>query len=360
MNSLVVSGSVLLVLLLLVILWRRSKRGKAEPYELQETLFSPAERAFLGVLDLAVGDQARVFAKVRVADVLTPQARLGKGKWQQAFDMISAKRFDYLLCHPTDLLLPRAPSSSMTAPIATKSARCRDLFLKSACDSAGLPLLQIPASSHYQVDELREQLLPLLVERGLPVEELLPGERREPTFNPLLLDGVDSGASHHGGRMSRSPQAEPPQPDEQEPVPMDNPFIGPDEGRRPPPLCPIAPAAPRPWWPGEARRVPMPAVCFWPAAVSPSAVTPPPRSRPSTDPRSDAGCGRRLASPAPRSTLGAWPTAAVQCDPHPARAAPSATSFDKPPEFWHFVHPITQCIAHYHKHLKNNNLASGV
>ena len=103
MNSLVVSGSVLLVLLLLVILWRRSKRGKAEPYELQETLFSPAERAFLGVLDLAVGDQARVFAKVRVADVLTPQARLGKGKWQQAFDMISAKRFDYLLCHPSDL-----------------------------------------------------------------------------------------------------------------------------------------------------------------------------------------------------------------------------------------------------------------
>ena len=62
MNSLVVSGSVLLVLLLLVILWRRSKRGKTEPYELQETLFSPAERAFLGVLDLAVGDQAREIA----------------------------------------------------------------------------------------------------------------------------------------------------------------------------------------------------------------------------------------------------------------------------------------------------------
>ena len=148
MNSLVVSGSVLLVLLLLVILWRRSKRGKAEPYELQETLFSPAERAFLGVLDLAVGDQARVFAKVRVADVLTPQARLGKGKWQQAFDMISAKRFDYLLCHPTDLSFLCAVELDDSAHRHQKR-KVRDLLLKSACDSAGLPLLQIPASSHY-------------------------------------------------------------------------------------------------------------------------------------------------------------------------------------------------------------------
>ncbi len=103
MNSLVVSGLVLLVLLLLAIFWSRGKKGKALPYDLQETLFSPAERSFLGVLDLAVGDQARVFAKVRVADVLTPEAGMGKSKWQQAFNKISAKHVDYLLCHPSDL-----------------------------------------------------------------------------------------------------------------------------------------------------------------------------------------------------------------------------------------------------------------
>ncbi len=63
MNSLVVSGLVLLVLLLLAIFWSRGKKGKALPYDLQETLFSPAERSFLGVLDLAVGDQARVLPR---------------------------------------------------------------------------------------------------------------------------------------------------------------------------------------------------------------------------------------------------------------------------------------------------------
>ena len=76
--------------------------------------------------------------------------------------------------------------------------KSRDLFLKAACDGAGLPLLQIPASSHYQVDELREQLLPLLARTTAPVDDLLPGERREPTFSPLLLDGVDLGTSHPG------------------------------------------------------------------------------------------------------------------------------------------------------------------
>ncbi|MGV2703290.1 UNVERIFIED_CONTAM: DUF2726 domain-containing protein [Aeromonas salmonicida] len=204
MNTLVVSGLVLLVLLLLVVFWTRSKRGKALPYDLQEALFSPAERSFLGVLDLAVGDKARVFAKVRVADVLTPQAGLGKSKWQQHFNKISAKHLDYLLCHPADLSFICAIELDDSSHRHQKR-KARDLFLKTACDSAGLPLLQIPASAHYQVEELREQILPLLVKTTAPlVDNVMPGERREPTFSPLLLDGVDMDETRHGGRSPSS------------------------------------------------------------------------------------------------------------------------------------------------------------
>ncbi|MDD9209853.1 DUF2726 domain-containing protein [Aeromonas dhakensis] len=200
MNSLVVSGLVLLVLLLLAIFWSRGKKGKTLPYELQETLFSPAERSFLGVLDLAVGEQARVFAKVRVADVLTPEAGMGKSKWQQAFNKISAKHVDYLLCHPSDLSFICAIELDDSSHRHQKR-KARDSFLKAAFDSAGLPLLQIPASSHYQVEELREQILPLLNRStDLPQEDLLPGERREPTFSPLQLDRVEVEEPHHGGR----------------------------------------------------------------------------------------------------------------------------------------------------------------
>ncbi|MGS3149670.1 DUF2726 domain-containing protein [Aeromonas sanarellii] len=200
MNSLVVSGAVLLGLLLLVIVWRREKGGKAEPYDLQETLMSPAERTFFGVLDQAVGDKARVFAKVRVADVLTPETGMGKSKWQQAFNKISAKHVDYLLCYPSDLSFICAIELDDSSHRHQKR-KVRDSFLKAAFDSAGLPLLQIPASSHYQVEELREQILPLLSgPRLAPDEDLLPGDRREPTFSPLQLDRVEVEEPRHGGR----------------------------------------------------------------------------------------------------------------------------------------------------------------
>lgn len=207
MNNLVVSGLVLLGLLLLAILWRRGRKGRSAPYELQDALFSPAERAFLGVLELAVGERARVFAKVRVVDVLTPKARMSKRQWQQAFNKISAKHVDYLLCDPVDLSFLCAVELDDSSH-RQKKRKARDAFLKSACEGAGLPLLQIPASSHYQVEELREQLLPLLSQGALQ-DEPLPGERREPTFSPLLLDGVDLGGEQRGHQAAaQSPRAE--------------------------------------------------------------------------------------------------------------------------------------------------------
>lgn len=260
MNTLVVSGLVLLVLLLLAVFWTRGKRGKALPYDLQETLFSPAERSFLGVLDLAVGDQARVFAKVRVADVLAPEGKMGKSKWQQAFNKISAKHFDYLLCHPTDLSFLCAVELDDSSHRHQKR-KARDAFLKSACDSAGLPLLQIPASSHYQVEELREQLLPLLARTTAPVEDLLPGERREPTFSPLLLDGVDLADNRHGHPpASPSLQAQP-QPDkaplsDPELGLMDNLFADLDEEEDPSAATPHCPRCDAPLVEREAKKGP--------------------------------------------------------------------------------------------------------
>lgn len=257
MNSLVVSGLVLLVLLLLAIVWGRGKKGKASPYELQETLFSPAERSFLGVLDLAVGDKARVFAKVRVADVLTPQARMGKSKWQQAFNRISAKHFDYLLCNPADLSVLCAIELDDSSHRHQKR-KARDLFLKEACDGAGLPLLQIPASSHYQVEELREQLLPLLSKASPLVEDLLPGERREPTFSPLLLDGVDLSEPRHGGQapVASVPQAAKPGLAEPDAELVDNLFGSLDEEEDQPSATPHCPRCDAPLVEREAKKGP--------------------------------------------------------------------------------------------------------
>jgi hypothetical protein len=81
------------------------KGGHADEfsYEKRAPLFSPAERSFFGVLSQAVNDRAVDFEKVRVADVLSPSKGMSRSNWQKAFNRISAKHFDYVICSPDTL-----------------------------------------------------------------------------------------------------------------------------------------------------------------------------------------------------------------------------------------------------------------
>jgi len=72
-------------------------------YRKKEALFSTAELRFLASLDEAVSDRYRVFGKVRVADVISPAKGTNRSDWQVAFNRISAKHFDYILCSKDDL-----------------------------------------------------------------------------------------------------------------------------------------------------------------------------------------------------------------------------------------------------------------
>ena len=40
----------------------------------------------------------------------------------------------------------------------TKKRKTRDQFLRSACESAGVPLLQFPAQAKYQVEQIRSRI----------------------------------------------------------------------------------------------------------------------------------------------------------------------------------------------------------
>jgi hypothetical protein len=93
-----------------IALTRRPRRTKASDpadtalreysYALRGALLTPAEVRFYHALKEAVGEEFVIFSKVRVADILTPQAGLGQGDWQRAFNKISAKHFDFVLCDP--------------------------------------------------------------------------------------------------------------------------------------------------------------------------------------------------------------------------------------------------------------------
>jgi len=126
------------------------------PYQRAKSLFSAAERSFLGVLDQAVGADHRVFGKVRVADIASVKPGLGRAARQGALNRIAAKHFDFVVCRASDLAVVCAIELNDKSH-ASQRAQARDELLAKVCQTIGLPLLTVPAKPAYSVQDLREQ-----------------------------------------------------------------------------------------------------------------------------------------------------------------------------------------------------------
>jgi len=131
----------------------------AYAYEVQAVLFTPAERSFYGVLNQACGENAVIFAKVRIADILKPAKGTDRSTWQKAFNQIAAKHFDYVLCRPDDLSIMSVIELDDNSH-AQKSRIMRDDFIESACNSASLKLYRFKASHSYKISEVQHVLFP--------------------------------------------------------------------------------------------------------------------------------------------------------------------------------------------------------
>jgi len=147
-----------ILLLITVVIFKKKKQPTVGLYKKQKVLFSPAERSFLGVLTQAVEDNALIFGKVRVADVLTPINGLPRNNWQALFNKISSKHFDFIVCDKADLSILCAIELDDKSH-NSKARKSRDAFLRSACNSANMPFIQIPAKATYNIDEIRQTLL---------------------------------------------------------------------------------------------------------------------------------------------------------------------------------------------------------
>ena len=150
------------VLIIIIIIAAKFASKKNEgacdlQYQKLDALFTPAERSFLSVLKIAVNDNVEVFGKVRVADVITPKKGQDRNKWQKAFNKISSKHFDFLLCNKNDLT-PICAIELNDSSHNSKKRKERDNFLEAACSSAGIPLVQIKAQATYKVTEIKDSI----------------------------------------------------------------------------------------------------------------------------------------------------------------------------------------------------------
>jgi very-short-patch-repair endonuclease len=145
---------VVLGLVIALIRAQKSPVEKTLPYRKIGALFSAAERSFLGVLDQALAQDLRAFGKVRIADVMAVTAMKNRTDWQRAFNRISAKHFDFVVCRSATLEVLCVIELDDQTHQRERSKR-RDEFVLAVCRVTGLPLLRIPAQRSYSIQELR-------------------------------------------------------------------------------------------------------------------------------------------------------------------------------------------------------------
>ncbi len=148
---------ILLIIFSGAVLKKKGAKSDDHCYRKRDALFTVAESKFLVSLDEAVSDKYRIFGKVRVADVIAPEKGLNRSDWQVAFNKISAKHFDYVLCSKDDLVVVAAIELDDSSHLS-KKAISRDAFLENACASAKLQLIRFPVKSSYDARIISDQI----------------------------------------------------------------------------------------------------------------------------------------------------------------------------------------------------------
>lgn len=120
----------------------RGKRRRAPRYRQADALLTPPEREYFAALVEAVGPRGHVFAKVRLADLLTP-AEAGAA-WRTAFNRIAQKHVDFVVCDRATMRVLCAIELDDSTHLTRPDRRERDGFLEEACRGAGLRLVRTP------------------------------------------------------------------------------------------------------------------------------------------------------------------------------------------------------------------------
>jgi len=159
---LIVFISLIVIFKILPNLMKRSKtlNSASKPnFSPNEFLLTPSERSFYKILYLALDKQYLIFPKVRLADVFSPKKGLARSEWQKAFNSISSKHIDFLICNKLTGISAaiELDDKSHSRPKTVK----RDDFVNSIFLSCGIPLVRIKAQSSYSISEIKNLLSPI-------------------------------------------------------------------------------------------------------------------------------------------------------------------------------------------------------
>lgn len=170
----------LLLVLIIGIAFGLVKKTKfqADPaftYQKKRAFLSPAEQSLLDALEKSLGRDYRVFSKVRLADVVKVKEGLSRTAGRRAFNAISARYVDFLICHSIDLSIRGAVELDVRNHQTAQSVP-RDLFVDKVLEASQIPLLRVKTRASYSISEITDRLESCgIIEagsiQGLPVKE---------------------------------------------------------------------------------------------------------------------------------------------------------------------------------------------
>lgn len=124
------------------------------PYGKRDEFLSAAELSFFRVLQRAASGRYHVITKVRLADLFfVRQPHRNKA----AFNRISRKHVDFLLCHP-GTMTPQLAIELDDASHRRSDRKNRDDFVDKVFAVSGLPLMRVRAAKGYVVEDLRNEI----------------------------------------------------------------------------------------------------------------------------------------------------------------------------------------------------------
>ena len=126
-------------------------------YEAIPNLLTAAERSFFGVLQQAVATEYQIFAKVRLADIVRPVRNPSRSGWQMAFNRITGKHVDFVLCDSARLSVVAIVELDDSSHGRLERG-VRDSLVDSALADAAIPVLRISARQTYSPAQIREQV----------------------------------------------------------------------------------------------------------------------------------------------------------------------------------------------------------
>ena len=126
-------------------------------YEARKCLLTPAENSFFRVLEQAVGNDYRLFAKVRLADIIRPTQSANRSSFQTALNRITSKHVDFVICDLNSLAVLGAVELDDKSHDRLERG-VRDGFLDAALGQAGVPIIHVRAASTYLANDLSSQI----------------------------------------------------------------------------------------------------------------------------------------------------------------------------------------------------------